>query len=180
MCNLDLLGQIYLVSSIVGGAFIIFNVLLGQLGHTGGHDTHHVGSDHHAITDHSAHGVHGSGHAIGDHSGHIHHVGDHTGLNHSTEQIQGWLHDFVSGSIAERLSRRLLFFFQNEDLPAAVGMFLISWFNPMRIAILLTFFGLVGLLISRILPFLSYLSLIPAFFAGVIVANLFSATQSIG
>ena len=184
MFNLDLLGQIYLVSSLVGGAFILFNVLLGQIGHTGSqsHGAHHLGADDHALADHSVHAVHHTGHSIADHLGHIHHAGHihpiHSQLSHlnAPEQVQVWLHDFISGSIAERLSKRLLFFFQSEDLPAAIGMFLISWLNPMRIAILLTFFGLVGLLISRLFPFLSFLSLIPAILAGIIVANLFSAS----
>jgi membrane protein implicated in regulation of membrane protease activity len=46
----------------------------------------------------------------------------------------------------------------------------------MRIAICLTFFGLIGLMVSHVLPFLGYLSMIPAVLAGIIIANLFSSS----
>jgi hypothetical protein len=178
MLNLDLLGQIYLVSSVVGGTFILLNVLLGQLGsggqsHSIHHVVHHIDS-HHLIDNHSA-----AGHAlphISDHS--IHHsINSHsTHIPHATDEAQNLLNNFVSGGIVERLSRRLLFFLQGEDIATPVGMFLITFLNPMRIAILLTFFGLFGLFISHALPILHYFSIIPAALAGLIVANLFSSS----
>ena len=176
--NLDLLGQIYLVSFFVGGVFIIVNVLIGQLGqHSGGpgHSIHHPGLDH-AMADHTSGGHYADAHANSAGHGLGHHIGDNHSMAHSDgfNSTDSLLNSFMSGSIFATLRRRLLILVQGEDLPARLGLMIIATLSPMRIAIWLTFFGLTGLFVSRALPFLHFLSIIPAFFAGMLMAQLFS------
>lgn len=84
------------------------------------------------------------------------------------------LNSFITGGIFESLRRRLLILIRREDIPARLGLFILSMLSPMRIAIWLSFFGLTGLFVLHAIPALHYLSIIPAFFAGMLAANLFS------
>jgi len=202
MFNLDLLAQVYLISCFVGGFFIIFTVVLGQMGHSSGHHGFHVHSGHDALSGHSGVSGHighssgysadhnighaGTGHAVGGHdlaghgvSGHGiagHHAGIHADMSNSSPQ--DWFGNFISTSILQGLRRRLLIFIQGEDIPSRIGMLLISLLSPMRIAIWLTFFGLSGFFIERLFPWLSLFSLIPAIIIAFVVSNLFNAFLS--
>ena len=191
MINIDFLAQIYLISFFVGGIFIVFNLVIGQIGH------HSL--DHHGLHLPDSHGHSGSG----DHQGMSGHHGaaDHTAshsqsvhtnaANHSVHSAsahnvsgnndsansnsQNWSGNFMSTSIVERLRRRWLILVQGEDIPSRIGMFLIAWLSPMRIAIWLTFFGLSGFFIERFLPWLSLLTLIPAVIIAALTTTLFNS-----
>jgi membrane protein implicated in regulation of membrane protease activity len=187
MLTLDLFAQIYLISFLVGGGFIIFNFLIGQIDHMasdhhglhllGGHD---ASAGHHTSVGHSASSTHQIGHSGGhsvshdiNHSGH----GAHAPSGHSDapdSRSQNGFGNFISAEIAQKLRRRLQILVQGEDISSRIGMLVLSLFSPMRIAIWLTFFGLSGFFIVRLLPWLSFLSLIPAFIIAVVCAQIFS------
>jgi len=193
MFTLDLLAQIYLISFVVGGGFIVFNFLLGQFDHLasdhhglhllGGHDSltgHGTAVGHHAAIGHGASATHQIGHNVGhsvshdiNHSAHNAHVS----LAHDdavNSQSQSGFSNFLSADIVRQLKRHLQVLVQREDIPSRIGMLIISLLSPMRIAIWLTFFGLSGFFIERLLPWLSFLSLIPAFIIAFLCAQVFS------
>jgi len=112
MFNLDLLAQVYLISCFVGGFFIIFTIVLGQMGQMSGHHGFHLPGGHDALSGHSgAHGhighsggysadhniAHaGTGHAVGGHDLTGHGVSGHGVSGHDLGEHGGALHG-ISG-----------------------------------------------------------------------------------
>ncbi len=192
MIHIDFLAQVYLISFLVGGIFIVFNLVIGQIGHLSHHglpgshgshglDGHHGISDHHGAGSHQGaldhHGVsdHSSGHSHADAAHHsTHSSSTHDMSNANSQTSHTWIGNFISASFIEKLRRRLLFFMQSEDIPSNIGMFLIAWLSPMRIALWLTFFGFSGFFIEHFLPLLSLLTLIPAILIAILSAKLFN------
>ncbi len=153
----------------------------------------HLASDHHGLhlpgghaSGHDSAIAHGSstGHQIGHNVGHslphnISHAshGLHGSLAHndgSNSQSQAGMDNFISADIIKSLRRRLEAFVQEEDIPSRIGMLVISFLSPMRIALWLTFFGCSGFFIYRLLPWLSALSLIPAVIIAFVASKIFS------
>ena len=151
MLTLDLLAQVYLISLLVGGGFIIFNFCMGQIGHHGSdHHSLHLPGGHDATGHDTAVGHGGSTlHQIGHNVGHsllhdTHHSAHHTHEpfvhgDSPNSQSQDGSSNFISADIAQKFRRRLQILVQSEDIPSRIGMLAISLFSPMHIAILLTF-----------------------------------------
>jgi membrane protein implicated in regulation of membrane protease activity len=192
---MDPLGQLYLICTVLGWGFIIACFALGQIDHgAGGHgDSAHIGHNgvgghgaghgaanswhgiahnaHHLANGaHGAHGAeiqagHGSGHAHSFSDGHGHggsHGNGHgSGNGHGNGQghnSNDEAHTSVNPVVRSRENR--LYFT------------IISILNPMSVSIFSGFFGSVGFVTWHYLPFLGYLTLLPAVGGAIVGTEL--------
>jgi membrane protein implicated in regulation of membrane protease activity len=146
-----LLSQAYFMSALVGGGFLLVNFVMGHLDE-GGHDAGHGGHDGHS----GGHDGHGDAHGDGDHG---HGDSDHGhGEDHDTNR-----YSLVTD---HRLENR-------------IGKLVLSLLSPMSIAIFLAFFGLTGYASGYMMPWLGFITLVPAVIAGFLMINIFkSAIQA--
>jgi hypothetical protein len=179
MISLGLLSQIYLVSMFVGGGFIGINLLMGNLS-DGGDDGGGGGGDDLGGSGGSPDSG-GSGHDFGGSDG----AGDGGGGGDGAGSD-----DFGGGSTGGKLftpsMARATFFGAGHKhsismnsspiiprLSARIGSFILGLLSPMSIAMLLTFFGVFGLLFERLMPWLGIFTLIPATLISMGISNVF-------
>jgi membrane protein implicated in regulation of membrane protease activity len=155
MFPLGLLSQAYFMCALVGGGFLVFNFVMGHIDEGDGCDVGH-GGGHHDVG-HDGGGHHDVGHSGGHDSGH--HDGSHDG-GHSAESQTTSRYGLVG--VDTRLSSK-------------IGKILLGILSPMTIAIFLAFFGLTGYMTGYLMPWLNYLTLIPAALAGMAMINIFKA-----
>lgn len=173
MISLGLLSQIYLVSTFVGGGFIGINLLMGNLS-DGGDDGGGGGG--------GGDDLGGSG---GSPDGGVHDFGGSDGAGDGAGSD-----DFGGGSTGGKLFTpsiaRATFFGAGHRhavsmnstpiiprLSARIGSFILGLLSPMSIAMLLTFFGVFGLLFERLMPWLGIFTLIPATLISMGISNVF-------
>ncbi|MBX9667560.1 MAG: NfeD family protein [Candidatus Obscuribacterales bacterium] len=105
----------------------------------------------------------GGGH--GDHDGGGHDGGGHDGGDH------GHGHDGDGHGDQGSTTNR----YGPVGLDHRAGKLILSLLSPMSIAIFLAFFGLAGYAAGYVLPWLGFVTLIPAFLAGFLMINIFKA-----
>jgi len=150
---LPLFDQIYLVAGAVGFLFITVGFVMGQM--HGGHshaEMGHDGGDHGTLD-------HDSG---GDFSGADDSSGEHHG-DSEAEMIARGARTIVENPAVSRQNLMLTF---------------LKIISPTNIAILLFCFGFCGIMVSRSMPFLGWLSMIPAILGGFFFSRMISRTLS--
>jgi hypothetical protein len=173
MISPGLLSQIYLVSMIVGGGFIGVNLFLGNIsdGDGGGGDDL-GGSAGSADTGGSGHdfgGSDGAGDGGGDAGGSDDFGGGSNGGKLYTPSIARATfigaehHHAISANSTPIIPR----------LSARIGSLILGLLSPMSIAMLLTFFGVFGLLFERLMPWLGIFTLVPATLISMAISNVF-------
>ena len=177
MITLGILGQIYLVSMIVGGGFIAINLFMGNIadnaddGGAGGGDDFAGGGDDGSAGNDFGGGDGGDGggaDAGGDDLG----GGGNSGMKLLSPGIAranliGSGHHHHGGSRSKHFGTVV------PTLPARIGNFLLGLLSPMSIAMFLTFFGVFGLLFDHLTPWLGYFSLVPAILISTAISNVF-------
>lgn len=176
MIPLGALGQIYLVCATIGVGFMALSFFMGQLGHTG--DGGGLGQG----FDADGSGV-PAGHDFGDDGGAGHHV-DAAGQEGSTDHHL--VHSSSTSSATHGTSHPVGIKFGGQTIaqvPAilplhhrianTIGGTIFSFLSPMSLAITLAFFGLTGLALGFITPWLGVLTIVPAIIAGLMVSALF-------
>lgn len=147
MFPLGLLSQAYFMCALVGGGFLVFNFVMGHIDEGDATDVGHSGG--HDF---------GAGHDGG------HHDGGHDGG-----------HDSHSDHAESQTTSRYGLVGVDTRLSSKIGKFLLAILSPMTIAIFLAFFGLAGYMTGYLMPWLGFLTLIPAALAGMIMINIFKA-----
>jgi membrane protein implicated in regulation of membrane protease activity len=173
MIPLGLLGQIYLVSMLVGGVFIGFNLMVGNLGEHGdggsGGDGATSGGD-----DFSAGAAHGD--AGGSADG-VSSSGDDLGGADAANANAGkiWTPTMARATVfgGGHTSPTSMHAGPVPSITARIGGKILSLLSPMSIAIFLAFFGIVGFLCDQYLSWLGFFSLIPAVLVSMGISNLF-------
>jgi membrane protein implicated in regulation of membrane protease activity len=153
MIPIPFLGQVYLASAILGVGFILFNFAMGQLGDGADTGPSDAGHDFGA-TDGGASGGHDFG--ANDDGG----SSSPTNSQISMHQLQithgGRL--LIPGA---------------DKVRSKFGQLVLGLLSPMGIAIYLAFFGLTGMILFSMMPWLSWITLIIANFASLAIANSF-------
>lgn len=145
-------GQIYLGTLVLGTGYLFFNVLLGNFDHDGG-DAGHDGGHCEAHGDAHAHGdSHGDDGGHGDGDSHGDGDGDGDGDNSMAK----------TGALPVVHNRS-----------GKIVRFVLGVLSPIGISIWLTFFGLTGFVLMFSVPWLGAITLIPAFFVGMLASNTF-------
>jgi hypothetical protein len=183
---LDHLGQIYLITSIVGSAFILISFAMGQVGalvHTGaghlGHLGHIGGAGHDGGAGGHDFGASGDGGGAGGHdfgaSGDSGPAGGHSAQTNAAHAALGsYRLAGLGGKTAHTMPNTMNpYSAQRMELSDRIGFFIIGLLSPMNIAIQMTFFGLGGLVVLKAYPVLGFLSLIPAIIIALCASNLF-------
>jgi hypothetical protein len=181
MISPELLSQIYLVSMIVGGGFIGVNLFMGNLSDGDGGDS--GGGDDFGGSAGSS-DTRGGGHDFGGSDG----AGDDGGGG-GGDGGDGGSDDFGGGSTGGKFTpsiARATFFGAGHRhaismhstpiiprLSARIGSFILGLLSPMSIAMLLTFFGVFGLLFERLMPWLGLFTVVPATLISMAISNVF-------
>jgi len=174
-----ILSQVYLASAILGVGFIAFNFITGQIdgggddgggAGAGGHDFGAAdagGGGHDFGASEDGGGGHDFG-AGGDDSGG---GGDDFGASGNGNGFNSMrLHQVMASSSSRAVVTG------SENVRSKLGAVLLGLLSPTSIAISLAFFGLAGLVISRAMPFLGWVSLIPSILFSMLVTNSFKRT----
>ncbi|HEY9756920.1 MAG TPA: hypothetical protein V6C97_17270 [Oculatellaceae cyanobacterium] len=193
MMSLGILGQIYLVSMLVGGGFIAVNLFIGNISDGGddggagadggssdaggGHDFNAGNGDGGGV-DADGSGGDGGGDDFGGGGSNVKLITPniaranffHSGQGRSQHQLSTRVH---SGTGAPPFLGR-------------VGGTILSILSPMALAMFLTFFGVFGMLFERLTqwlvflplferltPWLGFLTLIPAVLMSIAISNIF-------
>lgn len=177
MMSLGILGQIYLVSMLVGGGFIAVNLFIGNIsdggddggaGADGGSDAG-GGHDFNAGNGNGGGGDGGAGDGVGDDFG-----GGGNNVKLITPNIAR-VNFFHSGQSRpqHQLSTRMHSSTGAPPFLGRVGGTILSILSPMALAMFLTFFGVFGMLFERLMPWLGFLTLIPAVLISIAISNIF-------
>lgn len=145
--------------AIVGGGFLVFNFVMGHMEGGHGHDgcSHDTGMGGHDT---------GAHHDVGGHDGGAHHDGGDGHGDHDGGRAEGESTTNRYGLVGVEHHNRLT---------SRIGRLLMAILSPMSIAIFLAFFGLTGYLTGYLMPWLGYITLIPAFIAGFVMINIFKS-----
>ncbi len=168
MNTFDLLGQTYLMCTVFGWGFIIFSLVMGHFGHEG-----HGGDGGHDIGDsvlEAAHGIHHlDGGGGGGHIGH-----GHSGLTGGHQTADGHSgghdghHDSNQDGDNARTGTNPVIHHNEKNLYFT----LLSLFSPMSISVFIGFFGFTGLALRSFVPWMGWLTLVPAVLVGLAATNV--------
>jgi len=153
MIPIPFLGQVYLASAILGVGFILFNFAIGQLG-DGADASPSDGGDDFGATDGGASGGHDFG------------ANDDGGANLTTNN-QMSMHQLQITHGGRLLIPGA------DSVRSKLGQAVLGLLSPMGIAIYLAFFGLAGLILLSMAPWLTWFTLIVANFVSLAIANSF-------
>jgi membrane protein implicated in regulation of membrane protease activity len=182
MMSLGILGQIYLVSMLVGGGFIAVNIFMGNISDGGDDGGAGSGSDDFGGGSGDSGGGGHDFNAGGDGGG-----GDGAGADRGGDDFGGGGNNIklITPNIARmnlmhgaqsRAHHQLQMKGHSSGAPyifGRVGGFFLSLLSPMALAMFLTFFGVFGLMFERMMPWLGFLTLIPAVLISLAISNLF-------
>jgi len=172
----DILSQVYLASAILGVGFIVFNFITGQVGDGGGDDGGGAGAGGHdfGASDGGSAGGHDFGASDGGGGGHDFGASDTGGAGGDADSGgdgDGFsslrLHQVMASSGSRAIVPG------SETIRSKFGRTLLGFLSPMSIAISLAFFGLAGMVVLRAVPFLGWLSLVPAILFSLLISNSF-------
>lgn len=200
---MDPLGQLYLTCTFLGWGFIIACFMLGQVDHGGGHsDGGHMGHDGvgghagggdgighagggHAIghghgIGHSSHqiargvaeGAHGA-HGLDAHGGHMTHGAHGHGGGHANAHSNSHGHGQGSGDESHTAVNPVVRARENQ-----LFFTVISIISPMSLSLFAGFFGSVGFITWHYLPWLGYVTLIPAIVCGALATEFLKRAMS--
>jgi hypothetical protein len=175
MLSGDILSQVYLASAILGVGFIVFNFITGQLGDGGGDDGGAAGAGGHdfGASDGGGAGGHDFGASDSGGGGHDFGASDNGGGQGAGDHNSGFdsvrLHQVMASSASRMIVPG------SENVRSQLGRMLLGLLSPMGIAISLAFFGLAGLVLLHNLPFLGWLTLIPAVLFSLAISNAFKS-----
>jgi membrane protein implicated in regulation of membrane protease activity len=171
MIPLGTLDQIYIMSMLVGGAFIAINLFIGNFGEgpdSGGGDGATTSGDDFGAADSGGAGDGGADSGGAETSGDDFGAADSGGklisVGVARATIFGGVHNQAvsmhSAPVLPRLSSRL-------------GMLILGLLSPMSIALFLCFFGVFGMVVAKLMPWLGLFSLIPAVLGSMGVTQIF-------
>lgn len=170
---LDMLSQIYIVSAAVGSIYLVLGLVLGQLhGHADAAAAHGDagGAGGHEITPGQAHApAHGQDTGLPDTSqpqaqpaafSHLK-PSPHLDIAASGPQHVISAHQDAGTAPVQLVERR----------PFGLLRLLLTALSPMTIAVFLAFFGISGLILAELLPFLGPLTWVPAVMISLLVTG---------
>jgi membrane protein implicated in regulation of membrane protease activity len=177
MIPLGTLDQIYIMSMLVGGAFIAINLFIGNFGEGpdgGGGDASTTNGDDFGAADSGSGADAGGADTSGAETSGAETSGDDFGAANSGGKlisagvaratIFGGVHNqsvsMHSAPLLPRLSSRL-------------GMLVLGLLSPMSIALFLCFFGVFGMVVAKLLPWLGVFSVLPAVLGSMGVTQIF-------